>query len=280
MDNGGAGSPFPPRGSPAVRVDSVGEEYAYVVAWPAYNGAWERVSQILAPGAHGPEDHLTLRSPDGVTAVVRFAIGSFFGRSAEPGATPGQRVMAAMRAGHELARAEGPLHPGTTPLYPLPAPSHAGSVAVPLPIVGVDAGRRGLYAPPRIAVVRWPSAVAVGVGDAPGFDPRRWPPSFLGDWPPPTVLAWDTTRRAGVIERFTAIWGRLLDVRFGGEDYPERVDEMREARHLLNWLVPPPMRDLLAELSPDFWRWVGWSEIEMRAPEGRVDGKDSRGQTP
>ena len=182
---GGGPSPFPERGVETVRIDSVAEAYAYFTAWPPSDGPWEHVGQVFAPGPAGPEDHLTVRAPDGQTAVVRFAIGSFFSSPGAALVAPGEQVSAAMRAAHELAKSEGPLHPGTLPQYPVPSASHTGAVAVPLPILALDAGQRGLFAPPRIAVVRWPTAEAVGVGDAPGFDPERWPPPRLGDWPPP-----------------------------------------------------------------------------------------------
>ena len=48
------------------------------------DGPWEHVGQVFAPGAAGPEDHLTVRAPDGQTAVVRFAVRSFF-------SSPGRR---------------------------------------------------------------------------------------------------------------------------------------------------------------------------------------------
>jgi hypothetical protein len=249
-------SPFPRRVFPTVRADSAAEEYAYLAAWPPRGGTWERTGQMLAPAADGPEDHLTLRAPDGTIAVVRFAIGSFYGASEALSSTPGERVATAMRAGHELAQAEGPLHPGTQPQYPVPSPTHAGAVSVPLPIVALDEGVRGLYAPPRIAVVRWPSGEAVGVGDAPGFDPDRWPPPRLGDWPPPTIRGWDQSRLAGAIARFSAIWGRLLDTWFSGEPYPQLEDEKREARLLLDWLVSALLLDAYADLSPRFWEWL------------------------
>lgn len=175
-----------------------------------------------------------------------------------------------MRTGHELARSEGPLHPGTMPLYPVPTPAHANSVSVPLPIVAVDTGRRGLYAPPRVAVVRWPAAEAIGVRDAADFHPDRWPPPFLGDWPPTATRAWDTRRIAGAIERFTAIWGRLLDSWFIAEDYAEREGELREARFLLHRLVPLGLRDFYRELSPDFYRWLHASGCPPAASEDRA----------
>src|SRR4051812_29466676 len=168
--------PFPVSTGEPVRVDSVTEEYAYLGAWPSAAGPWERIAQKLALGEQGPEDVLTVKSPAGLTAQVRFDIASYFGGADDSSTLPNERVAAVMQAGHELARAEGPLHPGTMPQYPVPSPAHAGCVAIPLAILGVDQGQRGLYAPPRIAVVRWPDATPIGAGDAPGFDPRQWPP--------------------------------------------------------------------------------------------------------
>ena len=257
MVDGAGASPFPERGTETVRIDSVAEAYAYFTAWPPPDGAWEHVGQVFAPGPTGPEDHLTVRGPDGQPVVVRFAIRSFFSYPGEALVPPGERVSAAMRAGQELAKTEGPLHPGSVPQYPVPSESHAEAVAVPLPILAVDVGERGLFAPPRIAVVRWPSAEAVGVGDAPGFDPERWPPPRLGDWPPPAVRDWQPYRLAGTIERFSAIWNRLLDAWFSGEGYPQIDDEKREACALLARLVPPGMLEFYAGISPRFWTWLG-----------------------
>ena len=248
--------PFPPRDAPTVRVDGVAEEYAFLAAWPPAAGPWQRAGQMLVPGPGGPEDHVAVRGPDGTTAVVRFAIGSFYDNAGASPDSPGDRVTKAMRAGHELAKAEGPLHPGSMPQYPVPSESYPGAVAVPLPILAVDAGQRGLYAPPRIAVVRWPSAEAVGVGDTPGFDPSRWPPPLLGAWPPPSVQGWEPQRLAGAIERFSAVWGRLLDAWFASEGYAQNWDETSEARRLLGKLLPKPLLEFYASLAPDFWTWL------------------------
>jgi hypothetical protein len=253
---GGGSLPFPERSLETVRIDSVAEAHAYFTAWPPSNGSWEHIGQLFAPGSAGPEDHLTVRAPDGQTTVVRFAMGSSFLHSGDTLVAPGEPVSAAMRAAHELAKSEGPLHPGTLPQYPVPSASHTGAVAVPLPILALDAGQRGLFAPPRIAVVRWPTAEAVGVGDAPGFNPEQWPPPPLGDWPPLAVRDWPPYRLAGTIERFSAIWVRLLDAWFSGEEYPQLDDEKREARLLLERLVPQGMLKFYNEISPRFWAWL------------------------
>jgi hypothetical protein len=251
-----AASPFPPRETPTVRVDSIAEEYAYLAAWPPADGPWERVGQMQMPGPDGPEEHLTVRSPDGAIAVVRFAVRSSDATPEASRPLPGERVAAAMLAGHELAKQEGPLHPGSMPQYPVPHDAYPGAVIVLLPILAVDAGQRALYAPPRIAVVRWPSAEAVGVGDAPGFDPACWPPPLLGEWPPLAVRDWEPQRLAGAIERFSAVWGRLLDAWFVAKTHRGLADERCEALALMALLLPQTLLARYAELSPRFWDWL------------------------
>ena len=87
----------------------------------------------------------------------------------------------------------------------------------------------------------------------------------LGDWPPATVRDWDQARLAGAIARFTAIWGRLLDVWFGAEPYLQFDDERLESLLLLGLLVPEPMLATYAHLSPTFWSWVRGDETTPAA---------------
>jgi hypothetical protein len=256
-DPPGAAAAFPPRAIDSIRVDSEAEEHAYIAAWPpASGGAWSIRGWAFVPGIPSTQKRVVITTPEGAPSVVHFLVGSYHGGRPKPVPTPGERVSTAMRAGHELAKEEGPLHPGTMPQYPVPSATHAGAVAVPLPVLAIDAGQRWLYAPPRIAVVRWSSTEAVGVGDAAGFDPDDWPPARLGEWPPAAVRAWDQSRLAGAIDRFTAIWSRLLDVWFGGDRYPQLDDERLEALLLLALLLPAPMLDIYADLNPDFWAWL------------------------
>lgn len=254
--SGTASTAFPPRAVDTIRVDSQAEEVAYITAWPHPDGPWTPTAWVFVPGIPSTQKHVTVSAPDDTETTIRFLVGSYHDARRPAEELPAQRVEAVMRAGQELAKEEGPLHPGSMPQYPVPSPAHAGSVAVPLPILAIDAGQRWLYAPPRIAVVRWPSGEAVGVGDAPGFSPDDWPPARLGDWPPATVRDWDQQRLAGAIARFTAIWGRLLDVWFGGERYPQFNDERLEALLLLALLVPEQMLSIYASLSPSFWTWL------------------------
>ena len=68
------------------------------------------------------------------------------------------------------------------------------------------------------------------------------------DWPP--------YRLAGTIERFSAIWARLLDTWFSGQGYPQIEDEKHEARLLMERLVPEAMLEFYGEVSPRFWVWL------------------------
>jgi hypothetical protein len=248
---------FPPREIDSIRVDSQGEEIAYIAAWPAPQGAWQVEGTAFIPGIPSTQKRVLLRAPDGTQAVVHFLVGSYHEVTKRIADPAGARVERAMRAGLDLAKEEGPLHPGSLPQYPVPIPAYREAVAVPLPILAIDARQRGLYSPPRFSVVRWPGAEPLGVGDVPGFDPDNWPPPRLSDWPPPSVRGWEPSRLAGAIERFTAIWGRLLDYWFGGASYPQLADEKREARLLLEFLLPAGMLGLYADLSPAFWAWLG-----------------------
>lgn len=247
---------FPTRQIDSLRVDSQGEEMAYLAAWPAASGAWQVEGTGFIPGIPSTQKRVLLRAPDGTQTVIHFLVGTYHEvaqRTADPAAA---RVERAMRAGLELAKQEGPLHPGSQAQYPVPLPAYRDAVAVPLPILAIDDRQRGLYAPPRFAVVRWPGAEPLGVGDVPGFDPDNWPPPRLSDWPPPAIRAWEPARLAGAIERFTAIWGRLLDAWFGGAPYPQLADERHEARLLLAFLLPTGLLSLYAELSPAYWAWL------------------------
>ena len=252
-------TPFPPRTTGTVRVDSVVEERAYVGAYPPADGPWQVVSQVLVKAGERSEDHLTLRSAAGRETVVRFDVTSFVGTGGleRGGVSTIEWFDRVLRSAAEFARANGPHHPGELPRFPVPSERYPGSVEGPLAILAVDdAGRRGLYAPTRVVVLAYPSGEPTGAGDYPGFDPASWPPRRLGDWPPAAVRALDPLRLQATLARFGACWVRLLDAWFAGGDYPQRADEATEARALLSRLDPPAMTEVYERLSPRFWRWL------------------------
>src|SRR5690606_2785824 len=96
-----AASASPTREIDGSRVDSQGEEMAYLVAWPAPSGAWQVEGTAFIPGIPSTQKRVLLRAPDGAQAVVHFLVGSYHEvtqRSADPAAA---RVERAMRAGLE-----------------------------------------------------------------------------------------------------------------------------------------------------------------------------------
>ncbi|MCC6314846.1 MAG: hypothetical protein IT337_12630 [Thermomicrobiales bacterium] len=250
-------SPFPLRATPAVRVDSVAEEHAYLAAYPASSGAWRATGQTLMIGKEGPEDHLTARAPAGETVVVRFAIGSFFGHEPDPFAQPGAALDQTLQRAAAWAQEHEPGHPGALPRFPVPAAGYPGRVAVHFAVRAMDdAHRPGLYGPTRAVVLGFPEGEVVGGVDGPGFDPAAWPPARLGDWPPPGLAELDRPRLSGMVGRFSALWTRLLTAFLAGTDYPQRRDEAAEARALLRRLDPPGMLAAYRAMHERFWDWL------------------------
>lgn len=239
-----------------VRVASLAEQNAVLAAYPPASGGWTATSRVRLTFGRRVEEHLALRAEAGEIAAARFDVTAF----AEPDAALKPAVGAldhVMQAALETARANGPLHPGAMPRFPVPSEAYPGQIAVPLALLAVDdAGRRGLYGPDRLAVLSWPAAEPVGVGDAPGFDPADWPPPRRGDWPPPAIRSFDRARLEGVVTRFGALWERLLSGHLADADDLYRDDEAAEAVALLALLDPPGMIDVYRALSPRFWAWL------------------------
>ncbi|MBA2518151.1 MAG: hypothetical protein H0V24_00640, partial [Chloroflexia bacterium] len=202
--------PFPPRATETYRADSVAEEHAFFRAYPPPDGEWEIVSQTLRLRHNAPQDHITVRAASLGEITVPFDIASFFGAAPGAGAAAVDfdRLLETALA---FARDNGPHHPGSLPRFPVPSAGYPGRVEVPLPLVALDnAGRRGLYAPPRVVVLSYPEGEPLGTGEYPGFDPKRWPPRRLGNWPPPASRLLSPPRLQATITRFTACWHRLL----------------------------------------------------------------------
>jgi hypothetical protein len=110
-----------------------------------------------------------------------------------------------------------------------------------MPVLAVDQGRRGLYAPPRVVVIDLATGKARGVGEFPEFDPESWPPRRLGDWPPASMTAVSQQQVQGSIMRFSALWKRILEAWFSKDIVrtPELAGEIREALELRGRLDVP-----------------------------------------
>jgi hypothetical protein len=96
-------SAFPPREIDSIRVDSPGEEEAYIAAWPPAQGAWQVEGTAFIPGIPSTQKRMLLRAPGGEQAVIHFLVGSYHEaarRTADPATA---RVERAMRAGLDLA---------------------------------------------------------------------------------------------------------------------------------------------------------------------------------
>lgn len=251
-----AGDPFPPRTTETVRVDSVVEERAYIAAYPPPAGPWQVTSQMLVTPRDRPEDHLTLSAADGTLAIIRFDVASFPGTEARDPYDDG--LSPVLRTATDFGEENGPHHPGSIARFPVPSARYEGQVEVPLAILAVDdAGQRGLYAPDRIVVLTWPEGAPVGIGPYPGFDPERWPPPRLGDWPPSDISRVEPNQLQSMVARFSGCWIRLLSAFLSDTDYPHRIDEAAEARSLLARLDPDTMSTVYEHLSPRFWAWLG-----------------------
>lgn len=245
--------PFPPRLNETVRIDGPEEGEAFLAAYPPPDGAWTVGGRVRVALGERTEDHLTLLAgADAAPTTIRFDVSAF---AAEGVGRGPEALDDLLQRAAAFARENGPSHPGELPRFPVPSTEYPGRVAVPMAILAVDRGQRGLYAPARVVVVAFPSGEPVGAGGFPGFDPEEWPPPRLGDWPPEGVRGLDPAQLRGSVARFGACWRRLLGTWFG-DDYPQRIDEATEARALLARLDAPGMLGSYERLNPAFWRWL------------------------
>ena len=247
-----------------IRVDSVVEERAYLDAYPSDRGPWEIVAQTLSTQGGRAVDRLEVQSR-GINVPTRrqvvFEVASFVGT---PGLVLGdgfttEYLDRLMRAAGNFARENAVLHPGSLPRFPVPSRRFPGRIDVPLAVLAVDDGRRGLYAPPLVVTLDFRSSEPYGVGDFPGFDPREWPPARLGDWPPLGIEGIDQVRLQGMVARLSGCLTRLLDVWHGGADFSQRPAEGEEVLALLERLDPPGMLGVYKELNPGYWDWLNVS---------------------
>ncbi len=155
-----------------------------------------------------------------------------------------------------------PHHPGTVARFPMPSERFGGCVEVPLAVLAVNAGRPGLYAPPRVVVLDWQTAEPRGIGEFPGFSPDAWPPPRLGDWPPSPVLDIPAEVVAASIVRLSGCLGRLIDHALGEASNAEASD-IRDAARLLRRLESPGMFACYQAISPDFSAMLGIADASQ-----------------
>lgn len=251
---------IPPRREPLIRVDSVAEEYAFIDTYPPEDGWWTVVSQSLVAAGSGPVDWVLLRAVEtDLEFVVKFDVASFVDTS-PPGRDASEtsdRLDVIMKRALDYARENPPFHPGSMPRFPVPSRRYGNCVEVPIAILAVDAGRRGLYAPTRVVALDLSTGEPVGIGEAPDFDPQNWPPRRLGDWPPAGDRPLGRRQLQATLNRFSACYLRLLDATVLGREYEQRSDEEREAGVLLTHLEPLSMIEWYRNLDAEWMDRLG-----------------------
>jgi len=244
-----------------VRVESAEEQYAYMLARFGDPAGWKVVSQIFDVSTAGRELErvevsLAAGGAEQVTFVSARPDELFEVTPDEDDATGFLDRM--MEAASAFSAENPPHHPGTLARFPVPSASYANALSLPMPVVAVDAGKRGLYAPPRVVVLEYGTGVARGVGEYPGFEPEHWPPERLGDWPPAPVAAMHRQQLQGTIMRFSAVWSRVLKAWFAKDimNSPELTADVVEALALRARLDLPAMVPYYDRLNPVFAKWL------------------------
>ena len=149
-----------------------------------------------------------------------------------------------------------PHHPGTIARFPMPSERFRDAVELPLAVLAVDGGKRGIYAPPRVAVMDQRTAEPRGVGDFPDFSPDAWPPPRLGDWPPASLGNVSPESIAASVARLSGCLMRLLDHQLGITSFRVESD-VEDARELIRRLEVPGMYASYRRLSPHFFNVLG-----------------------
>ncbi|CAA9560382.1 MAG: hypothetical protein AVDCRST_MAG43-1919 [uncultured Thermomicrobiales bacterium] len=258
MPDSGTGGELSP-----VRIDSAEEQYAYLLAHLGGPEQWSVIDQRLAIAADGRDmEVVSVRMSSGDLTTIAFVasddddflVGEVQSRMED---TTGY-LESLMKTASTFSAANPPHHPGTLARFPVPSAQYQHAVAIPMPVLAVEDGRRGLYAPPRVVVIDVRSGEPVGVGEYPGFDPEQWPPERLGDWPPSATLDLGQPRLEGMIARMSACWKRVLTGWFepGAEldvDLPADIRHSLELRAILDL---PEFLPIYDKLNPGFARWL------------------------
>ena len=249
-----------PNRPPLVRVESAEEQYAYMLARFGDPAGWSVSSQRLGVTTGGRDVErveVALATGDNLTLeFVGAREGEIFDESGGGDSTGFLDLV--METAATFSRENPPHHPGTIVRFPVPSASYTQALALPMPVLAVDGGQRGLFAPPRVVVIDFRSNEVRGVGEFPGFDPDDWPPPRLGDWPPATIAAMHRQQLQGTIMRFSALWKRVLDAWFETDvaDSASLAAEIEEALDLRARLDVPEMAPYYDRLNPIFARWL------------------------
>jgi len=244
-----------------VRVDSAEEQYAWLLATFGEPSQWSVVSQSYQSGIDGAELEVAVISLAGGEEVnVVFApatqeLDPFGDDTILEDRTELMDELMEIATG--FSSQNPPHHPGSIARFPVPSASYTDAITIPLPVLAIDQGRRGLYSPPRVVAIDRSTREPIGAGEYPGFDPETWPPRRLGDWPPATTCNLPQMQLQGMISRFSACWSRVLDAWFANDAVtPGLEDDIREALMYRARLDLPAMIDRYDVLNPVFADWL------------------------
>ncbi len=252
---------MPEAGFP-IRVESAEEQYAYMLARFGDPAKWEVVAQSFDNDDDGRDiEQVDIRRESGETARISFVAvreEGIFGDEAPEGDGTTGYLDEVMEKAFAFSEANPPHHPGTLARFPVPSANYSNSISVAMPVIALDAGRRGLFAPPRVVVLDHATAEARGVGEFPGFDPEDWPPARLGDWPPAHIQGMHRLQMQGTIMRFSAVWKRILDAWFSKDimESPALSREISEAVQTRLVLDLPELVPYYDRLNPVFAKWM------------------------
>lgn len=241
-------------------IDSAPEQEAWLINWFGPVGSWTVTSQQLETGAGGALTELMIvEGRDHVPTSVRFDEASPDFTLEGAGVDRTGEMDAVMLKAAEFAAANPPHHPGAMPRFPVPSKSYADALDIPLPIrARDDEGGIGLYAPARYVSIRRGSMELIGVGEFPGFDPDRWPPERIGDWPPIGLTGIPPEQIQAKVSCFSACWSRVLETWFDRRDDPPvsfRWD-VRAALDLRAQLDVEAFSRVYSALNPVFADWL------------------------
>ncbi|HWV23736.1 MAG TPA: hypothetical protein VNZ58_06080, partial [Thermomicrobiales bacterium] len=160
-------------GSNVVYIDSDIEQEAWLIATFGPQDMWRVESQTWQATPAGDRlEVLEVVRDSGERVSVSFAEAAPDESLTGEGRDRTGEMEELMHRAGEFAESNPPHHPGSLPRFPVPSPSYANAVSVPLPVLAVDdEGHPGLYAPPRQVAIHRDDATLVGVGEFPGFDP-------------------------------------------------------------------------------------------------------------
>lgn len=259
--------PGPQHDPGLVRVDSGQEQVAYMLSRFGDPATWSVVFQRLeqAPGNRDVE-RVQVERASGERVDIRFVTGDddpF--DTTEPEDTTAF-LNGVIEAATAFSGANPPHHPGTLARFPVASRRHEQAVAVPMPVLAVSDGTRGLFAPPRFVVIGFHTLEPIGVGEFPGFNPDDWPPVRLGDWPPASLAGRHPLQLQGAIQRFSACWHRVIAAWFDREgDAPSGLDsDIAESLEYRAMLDLPELLAYYDRLNPAFAAWLSNRNVTAR----------------